>query len=1198
MRQETNGKTLDEIIRDFWEQVANSPNGEMAYDFSIREHRQVYYNDLDVDLSDGEEGVAIISQAMDQDVKEKSRELSDNEWEGFQDRYSITPMMEKNGDSVQKKAAQMRAAQENRQVGNLQSASYLENKEGMMISVELLDKNHPENAFYANSGICRNGRTIDLEAFLLSVTPQGHRLNEYETRCTFSNWGKVSEESEERVLSAVAKYCADSYAPATKIIESIEVKAPVKWASTKGNDTIVCYNRTTEAGDAHPDYVYPKVIVDKSKEPKKVTVHLPFQGEIKLHAERDESGKVVRGTAVRSVNTQQFKMSISPRDEMVGGETVFDKEGQKEKLDALFYFDEADKVEVSIGSTVVSCYTRVKWELDRGGNKEDFAYHNWGKELLASHVTNDTHVEFHAAIPLQIYDIETGIRLQALQVQIQSSDGPQPPEGTIQNIPYIWLWWGCVSGDTVIRMADGSEKPICEIRPMDVVRSVSGRPVQVRGIYSGTEETVIRLETEGGKSLRASKDHPVKTRRGILRADELTAGDLVWTVDGPESIRTLDCVEYGEKVYNLEFTEKTCIYANGIISGDMLIQQEIKQDLKEEAKADALWEEQPDPLTLEIARRIRSRRSRRPRPLQASGWNVPPRSYYGCPFHVKEEQNARILGIRRDLFPEGFTFDVWVYITGTAEEILSQKDGFCLGVRGNQIVFSHPETGEVCAEAGTLANRWNNLFVTYAAGEAPRLILGANGRILCEAAAEKKNPINDEDFFLGKALDGYIRRVVLYDSPMPVKFLRSFMFRNVYNRNWSGKKYFRNILAFLDLNGTDLMDSGPNQYPVRGQNFCVPGSLVNCYLPSRGSFAFAPSCEGINPGGFASGEFGIYLKFYYKEQESAEAVLFSNGLFGSQEGMSLYLETAPDDTGRLHLALGEDDYVIAEELSTEQWIDLAVSYDEADRKITAYINGDSAFEETAKKFVRKEAGEVRIGNAPAADGRERTCTCYFWAAAVFDKTLGETEAREFYRTPPYVYEKNLKALYFFGGGCPAELVSGRLLELKREDKNVQQDVIFGEAAPYFCRIAVETPKGSKKAQAFFRLLSHYFGKRFGLHIHSVDSAAYQAALYWIDAKLLVLPQVSQLFEGACDGEKVRLALRSLTAPWLTVFAELTHMNDFENKLRGEKEDQVGIADVAAAMETIADVIAYETDERFEDPERDRQFLALARELEK
>ncbi|MBI4636308.1 MAG: hypothetical protein HY727_08160 [Candidatus Rokubacteria bacterium] len=84
----------------------------------------------------------------------------------------------------------------------------------------------------------------------------------------------------------------------------------------------------------------------------------------------------------------------------------------------------------------------------------------------------------------------------------------------------------CLSGDTLIEMADGSRKPITEIKSGDLVLTKDGafRAVEVRP--SGIRQ-VGRLTLANGMTLRCTQDHPIFTQRGWVNAEDLRVDDFV-----------------------------------------------------------------------------------------------------------------------------------------------------------------------------------------------------------------------------------------------------------------------------------------------------------------------------------------------------------------------------------------------------------------------------------------------------------------------------------------------------------------------------------------------------------------------------------------------------------------------------------------------------------------------------------------------
>jgi DNA polymerase-3 subunit alpha len=87
----------------------------------------------------------------------------------------------------------------------------------------------------------------------------------------------------------------------------------------------------------------------------------------------------------------------------------------------------------------------------------------------------------------------------------------------------------CLTGDSQIEMADGTRKPITEVRDGDRVLTKDGvfpalavRPSGVRAVG--------RLRLRNGMQLRCTPDHPIFSQRGWVNAEQLTGEDFVAVV--------------------------------------------------------------------------------------------------------------------------------------------------------------------------------------------------------------------------------------------------------------------------------------------------------------------------------------------------------------------------------------------------------------------------------------------------------------------------------------------------------------------------------------------------------------------------------------------------------------------------------------------------------------------------------------------
>ncbi|MBI3031713.1 MAG: DNA polymerase III subunit alpha [Candidatus Rokubacteria bacterium] len=84
----------------------------------------------------------------------------------------------------------------------------------------------------------------------------------------------------------------------------------------------------------------------------------------------------------------------------------------------------------------------------------------------------------------------------------------------------------CATADTQIELADGTVKPITEVRAGDLVLTKDG-PFKALGVRPSGVRKIGRLRLANGMEVRCTPDHPVFTQRGWVNAEELTNDDFV-----------------------------------------------------------------------------------------------------------------------------------------------------------------------------------------------------------------------------------------------------------------------------------------------------------------------------------------------------------------------------------------------------------------------------------------------------------------------------------------------------------------------------------------------------------------------------------------------------------------------------------------------------------------------------------------------
>lgn len=122
-----------------------------------------------------------------------------------------------------------------------------------------------------------------------------------------------------------------------------------------------------------------------------------------------------------------------------------------------------------------------------------------------------------------------------VEVSLRAAACPMPLNVDVwdaKSCPYRCAY--CVPSGTKIMMADGTTKVAERVYPGDLVMSqnVETNDIEiatVEEVLYRTAPTVIKIKTASSE-VKATPEHPVFTKRGWVRADELTTDDevMVW----------------------------------------------------------------------------------------------------------------------------------------------------------------------------------------------------------------------------------------------------------------------------------------------------------------------------------------------------------------------------------------------------------------------------------------------------------------------------------------------------------------------------------------------------------------------------------------------------------------------------------------------------------------------------------------------
>lgn len=207
---------------------------------------------------------------------------------------------------------------------------------------------------------------------------------------------------------------------------------------------------------------------------------------------------------------------------------------------------------------------------------------DWGGKVPARRLPLKDPVDFFMVIPYILNNYTTGHLIASSTAY--SEAGPH-----VRNIPQLLLLWGCLGENSLITMADQSQRPIQEVRIGEMVMGMKldqdvTETFYVSNIICGHENILYVVETEDGKSLACSDSHVFRTLEGMKQVRNLCGQDILIDEHGrPLKITALYPRKEGT-VYNLmlkhpqEDTEKGAwMLANGLWNGDFIAQNQAER---------------------------------------------------------------------------------------------------------------------------------------------------------------------------------------------------------------------------------------------------------------------------------------------------------------------------------------------------------------------------------------------------------------------------------------------------------------------------------------------------------------------------------------------------------------------------------------------------------------------------------------------
>lgn len=202
---------------------------------------------------------------------------------------------------------------------------------------------------------------------------------------------------------------------------------------------------------------------------------------------------------------------------------------------------------------------------------------DWGGRVPSRRLPMKDPVDFFMVIPYVLNNYTTGHLIASSTVYGET--GPH-----VRNVPQLLLLWGCLGENSLITMADQSQRPIQEVCIGDKVMGMkldqdAPEAFYVSDIITGHENVLYTVETEDGKSLTCSDSHVVRTSEGMKQVKNLCGQDILIDEHGRQLRITALYPGKEGTVYNLmlkhpqEDTEKGAwMLANGLWNGDFIAQ--------------------------------------------------------------------------------------------------------------------------------------------------------------------------------------------------------------------------------------------------------------------------------------------------------------------------------------------------------------------------------------------------------------------------------------------------------------------------------------------------------------------------------------------------------------------------------------------------------------------------------------------------
>ena len=200
-----------------------------------------------------------------------------------------------------------------------------------------------------------------------------------------------------------------------------------------------------------------------------------------------------------------------------------------------------------------------KWSFDQDWKNVISSKLGYGNALF----------DLDMSISFKCKDNNGNTYLQKIIVTTHESTIPAKNTKIIKKLEFLW---GCIAKDALVKMNDGSQKPISDVHIGDVVATPKGSAL-VSNVFSGLQDEIYVIRTACNKEIHVTADHPLMTSQGFVRACQLTSLAPLKAESG-EFIEREDCypTAYNDMVFSLELDGCEEFFVSGFVSGTFSVQ--------------------------------------------------------------------------------------------------------------------------------------------------------------------------------------------------------------------------------------------------------------------------------------------------------------------------------------------------------------------------------------------------------------------------------------------------------------------------------------------------------------------------------------------------------------------------------------------------------------------------------------------------